>query len=107
MGFVGVGRVRQEAVPAADFELPDSDGKLHPALDLLSEGHYGRDAVEDAETCEYFVTVEWAHTVPLASAFNEVGLFGNQNSVCAPKTPKWRHTVERLKKVFPNFDEVE
>ena len=30
----------------------------------------------------------------------EVGLFGNQNTVCQPTTPKWRHTVERLKQVF-------
>jgi len=28
----------------------------------------------------------------------------NQNSVCAPKTPKWRHTVDRLKTLFPSWN---
>jgi hypothetical protein len=35
--------------------------------------------------------------VPLQDAVNEIGLFGNQNTVCKPVTPKWRQTVERLK----------
>ncbi|TFH85010.1 hypothetical protein EQG41_19240 [Billgrantia azerbaijanica] len=33
-------------------------------------------------------------------AFNEAGLFGNQNTVCKPTTPKWSHTVSRLKQVW-------
>lgn len=105
-GFVGVGRVREPAVPAAEFTLPGPDGEPQPALDVLTEGHYHRDFIDDLDKCEHFVTVEWADTVPLANAVNEVGLFGNQNSVCAPKTPKWRHTVERLKQAFPKFDTV-
>jgi hypothetical protein len=39
-------------------------------------------------------------TEPLVNAIKEVGLFGNQNSVCQPITPKWNHTVERLKQLF-------
>ncbi len=105
-GFVGVGRVRGTAVRAADFELRDADGTLHPALDLLTEANYHREFVDDQEKSEYFVAVEWVHTVPLAEGVNEVGLFGNQNTVCAPRTPKWRHTVERLKLAFPGFDNV-
>ena len=31
-------------------------------------------------------------------------MFGNQNTVCKPTTPKWRSTVERLKAHFPNFE---
>ncbi|MFN7321818.1 MAG: hypothetical protein ACK5TM_12425 [Methylobacterium sp.] len=50
---------------------------------------------------EYFVPVNWTHTVPLNQAVNELGLLGNQNTVCRPKTPKWRHTVERLKAIWP------
>jgi len=42
--------------------------------------------------------------LPEAQAINETGFFGNQNSVCKPATPKWRHTVERLKKHFTNWD---
>ena len=106
MGFVGVGRVRKAAVRAADFELPGPDGAPRPALDVLTEGHYHRDSVGDPEKSEYFVAVEWADSVPSSKAVNEVGLFGNQNTVCAPRTPKWRHTVERLKLAFPKFDFV-
>jgi hypothetical protein len=36
----------------------------------------------------------------IKSAFSEIGLFGNQNSVCKPITPKWNHTIERLKAVL-------
>ena len=42
--------------------------------------------------------------MPLAQAINEAGLFGNQNTVCAPKTSKWRHTIARLERAFPDFD---
>lgn len=34
----------------------------------------------------------------------EVGLFANQNTVCRPRTPAWRHTVERLKSRFPDWN---
>lgn len=27
-------------------------------------------------------------------------MFGNQNTVCKPVTPKWRWTVDRLKELF-------
>ena len=35
---------------------------------------------------------------------NDVGLFGNQNTVCKPTAPKWRSTVERLKERFTGVD---
>jgi hypothetical protein len=59
---------------------------------------------DDAEKSEYFVKVEWLDTLPRDKAFHEIGLFGNQNSVCQPVAASWRHTVERLKTVFPNWD---
>lgn len=105
-GYVGVGRVRGAAVRAADFELPGLGGAPRPALEVLTGGHYHREFAEDPEKSEYFVAVEWAETVPVTAAIREVGLFGNQNSVCAPRTPKWRHTIERLKVAFPRWDEV-
>jgi hypothetical protein len=45
-------------------------------------------------------------TVPESKAINEVGLFGNQNTVCQPTTPKWRHTVDRLKTYFTKWNET-
>jgi hypothetical protein len=61
--------------------------------------------VPHAVWIEYFVPIRWLQTVPLEKAVQEVGLFGNQNTVCKPTTPKWRFTVERLKEKFPNFDQ--
>lgn len=97
-GFVGVGRVTGPRVAAPDFFI---NGR--PALDVLKNGHYHREQEDDPDRCEYFVPVDWVDAVPVEQAFNEVGLFGNQNTVCKPTTPKWRATVERLKKAFPGF----
>jgi hypothetical protein len=93
-GFVGVGQVTGSRVAAKDFEI---DGK--PALDVL-QGNHLREHVDDPERCEYFVPVRWLHTVPEVQAVQEVGMFGNQNTVCQPKTPKWRTTVDQLKARF-------
>jgi hypothetical protein len=49
------------------------------------------------------VRVKWLHAVDTTHAFNEVGLFGNQNTVCQPRAAKWRHTVERLKAIFKGW----
>jgi hypothetical protein len=49
--------------------------------------------------------VSWLQTVPVEQVVQEVGMFGNQNTVCKPTTPKWRFTVDRLKERFSNFDQ--
>ena len=98
-GFVGMGEVTGKAMPSSEFVVT-VDGQEKPALSVLREAHYFRDKV-DTDKTEYFVPVRWTLTVPLNEAVNEVGLFGNQNTVCRPKTPKWRHTVERLKALWP------
>lgn len=105
-GFVGVGRVRGQPAAATDFTLPGPDGSDVPALNILTKASYHRQEADDPERCEYFVPVEWIDTVSIDQAINDVGLFGNQNTVCAPKTPKWRHTVDRLKLAFPAYDQV-
>ena len=102
-GFVGVGRVRSGAISAPEFTLSDDNGIARPALDILKSATYHREFVSDAETVEYFVAIDWSETRALSEAINEAGMFGNQNTVCAPKTPKWRSTVERLKSLFPNW----
>jgi hypothetical protein len=102
-GFVGVCRVRGQSEPAASFRLNTRKGEI-PALDLLKNGHYHRKQVKNRELCEYFVPVHWLQTVPLDQAIDEIGLFGNQNTICQPTAPKWRYTVDRLKDKFPNYD---
>lgn len=96
-GYVGV--VQEAVQPASDFRVHTEDGE-HLAMDVLKHGEQYKATANDPELSEYFVRVKWLHTVPAAKAFNELGLFGNQNTVCQPTTPKWRHTVERLKAVF-------
>ena len=78
-------------------------GSEVPVFDVLSNRYALRQKHGDSARAERFVRVEWLDTVPREKAFNEVGLFGNQNTVCKPNTPKWRHTVERLKTVFTNW----
>ena len=73
-------------------------------LEAAKGGTYHRELINDPERCEYFVPIQWLQTVPLERAVHEIGLFGNQNTVCKPTTPKWRSTVDRLKEKFPDFD---
>lgn len=93
-GFVGVGLVMGPRVAAKDFEI---EGR--PAFEVLKGDHFKQSA-DDREKSEYFVPVKWLHTVPEAAGVHEVGMFGNQNTVCKPVTPSWRTTVEQLKTRF-------
>jgi hypothetical protein len=102
-GFVGVGRVTGRAQRASTFEVNTPEGDI-PVLNVAKRGSYHRELVDDPERCEYFVPVRWLQTVPLERAVQEIGMFGNQNTVCKPTTPAWRSTVERLKENFPKFD---
>ena len=105
-GFVGVGLVQGEAVPAMDFVLPSPDGD-QPAFAVLNAGHYHEADAEDEELCEYFVPVRWLDHKPLDQAVHAPGMFGNQNTVCRPTAPKWRTTVEQLKAEFPGYKSAE
>ena len=102
-GFVGVCRAMGRAQPAATFKVTTPAGEF-PVLEVARGGSYHREFVSDPERCEYFVPVRWLQTVPLKEAVQEIGMFGNQNTVCKPTTPKWRSTVERLKERFPEFE---
>ncbi len=93
-GFVGVGKVLGTRTALNDFKI---EGR--PAIDVLN-ANYLRDRAQDPDRCEYFVPVEWLSVVDESEAVQEVGLFGNQNTVCRPKTQKWRTTVEFLKERF-------
>lgn len=95
-GFVGVGTATGRAQPITEFTI-----KGRPIRELAKRGNFHAEFDENAERCEYIVPVDWIQTVPLEQAVQEVGMFGNQNTVCKPTTPKWRSTVERLKHHFP------
>jgi hypothetical protein len=103
-GYVGVGRVTESVRRVDDFTVNTEAGE-QPALSVLKCTDHYKPEADNPAMAEYFVRVAWLDTVPEAQAVNEVGLFGNQNSVCQPTTPKWRHTVDRLKKYFPKWDD--
>lgn len=103
VGYVGVGCVTETIQSVNEFRVNTSGGE-RPALDVLSTAEKLRSTAADPDKAEYFVGIKWLDTVPEERAIKEVGLFGNQNSVCQPTAPKWRHTVERLKESFPNWN---
>jgi hypothetical protein len=102
-GYVGVGRVIEPVQPVSTFTVATPEGEK-PAMDVLQFGDHYRKNADNPELSEYFVRVKWLDVKDANHAINEVGLFGNQNTVCKPTAPKWRHTVERLKMRLPNWD---
>ena len=73
-------------------------------MDVLKFGAGYRNNADDPDKSEYFVPVKWLETRSEQEAVNEIGFFGNQNTVCKPTTPKWRHTVDKLKRIFLRWD---
>lgn len=102
-GYVGVGRVEAPSVQANEFKL-DTDAGAQLSLEVLTEADYHCANADDPEKTEYFVKINWLQTVPASQAFHEVGLFGQQHSVCKPTTPTWRLTTDRLKEHFTKWD---
>ena len=102
-GYVGVGRVAGRRQIAADVRVSTPDGD-RPVLDVIRDADRYRRNASDPDLAEYFVPVQWLDTPPEERAFKEVGLYGLQLTVCRPQVPKWRHTIERLKTVFTQWD---
>ena len=102
-GYVGVGIVKEAVQSVNDFKIKSPEGE-RSCLDVLQHARLYQQHANDREKAEYFVKVDWLDTVPTNKAIDEVGLFGNQNTVCQPTTPKWRHTVERLKTNFQKWN---
>ncbi len=97
VGYVGVGIVEGEATPANEFEIIDN-GRTISILALQTSANYGSRVNTDDQ--EFFVKVRWLKTFSRAEAYDELGFFGNQNTVCKPTAPRWRATVDRLKERF-------
>jgi len=98
-GYVGVGIVEAPAVKVDEFMVTTEQGEV-PILEAPIRTKYHREYVDDEDKAEYLVRVRWFRDVPMEEAKSELGFFGNQNTVCKPTTPKWNHTVERLKSLF-------
>lgn len=98
-GYVGVGKVIERVKKADQFYI-NIDGSEKNIYELDLHAHYHKENINDDDTAEYFVKVEWLIKVDRKDAIKELGFFGNQNSVCKPKTMRWEHTVNRLKEVW-------
>lgn len=90
VGYAGVGEVTSPAIVIDEFI---KDGKQ-------LEGHYHTAAEYGEDDADYCVGLRWIKAVTESEAVNEVGLFGNQNSVARPRAEKWKHTVNRLKSIW-------
>lgn len=102
-GYIGVARVTGRRQPAAEFQVKTGKGEsLY--VDVSEVEDRLRQYIDDPEMTEYFVPVEWIETRALDAAVQEIGFFGNQNTVCKPTSKKWRTTVERLKQIFRKWD---
>jgi hypothetical protein len=100
LGYVGVAKVVDKRVPVDEFLVDDDKGNKVPICSLdLAAAKMTRIA-DNPEKAEYLVRVKWIKNVLENEAIKEKGFFGNQNTVARPRTPKWDHTVERLKKRF-------
>ena len=97
-GYVGVGKVLSEPIKAKDYFV-SIDGQEKSIVEAGNASYHGEHDNDD-DDCEYFVPIEWIHTTELENAVREVGFFGNQNTVCRPRTPRWENTVAHLKQVF-------
>ena len=102
-GYVGVGQVLESVQPVSTFTVATPAGD-QLAMDVLQHGERYRAQADNPELAEYFVRVKWLDTCDASHGLDEVGLFGNQNTVCKPTTPKWRHTIDRLKARFAAWD---
>jgi hypothetical protein len=99
VGYVGVGVVIDTVRRLSDFTVDDGNERV-PYVEAPKESLLKLDNINDDDKSEYFVPVKWIKNVPLEQAASEIGYFGNQNTVCQPTTPKWSHTVQRLKTIW-------
>lgn len=99
-GYIGVGIVAGPRQTAREFLVTQKDGTqlLLASLDTVDPEVMA--GIDEPGKENYVVPVRWIKTIPISQAIKETGFFSNQNSACMPKTDKWVHTVERLKKRF-------
>ena len=95
-GYVGVGIVKEKAVPIREFYV-EHEGEQMPIIEApVKTQNFGKDA-DDIDLCNYMVSVDWIKTVPAEKAYWEKGLRANQNSAFKLKSS---FTLERLIKFF-------
>lgn len=95
-GYVGVGLVKDNAVPIQDFKVLLEDQEV-PILNAPLVAQNMAENADDLDLCEYLVRVEWLKAVPKDAAFWEKGLFAIQHTACRMTSS---FTIERLSQHF-------
>ena len=109
VGYVGVGRVLEKAIPIRDFKVDGVSIITEPLQDKKKEWFIDRlDLDENSEYCEYMVRVKWFKTIDEKDArriTKKSGLFYSQLSKASlDNQPK---TIKFLEKEFNlNFVEL-
>lgn len=95
-GYVGVGTVKEEAVPVKDFKVL-LDGNEISILDAPLVAPKMSENADDLDLCEYIVRIDWIKDVPRNEAYWEKGLFALQHTACRLTNS---FTIERLSQHF-------
>lgn len=95
-GYVGVGKVKEKAVPAKDFEV-EYNGENISILEAPTKSNGLDYKIDDLDDCFYFVKIDWIQTVDVKDAYWEKGLKANQNTAFKLRS---KYTIERLVKFF-------
>lgn len=100
-GYVGVGIVKETAVPVREFKITKNiensesatGAEQIPILDAPLKAPQMNDNADDLDLCEYLVRVEWIKTLPRNKAYWEKGLFAIQHTACRLSSS---FTIEKL-----------
>jgi hypothetical protein len=95
-GYVGVGTVKESALPIRDFKV-GIDGQEIPILEAPLEAPKMDENADDFNLSEYLVRIEWIKAVPRTEAYWEKGLFAIQHTACRMTSS---FTIERLSQHF-------
>ncbi|WKU21118.1 endonuclease NucS [Priestia megaterium] len=91
-GYVGIGRVIEEAKPIKDL-LINTEDRQEKLIDLPLQAEEMLHDLNDNELCEHVVLVEWIKHVPKEKAFWIKGLKANQNSAYKLRS---QYTIEKV-----------
>jgi hypothetical protein len=104
-GYVGVGIVKEPAVPVSEFKVDNSllvgsansSGEAIALLDAPLQAPNMGEHSDDPDLSEYVVRIDWIKAVPKSEAYWEKGLFAIQHTACRLAS---RFTIERLSQHF-------
>ncbi|MDY0267739.1 endonuclease NucS domain-containing protein [Trichloromonas sp.] len=95
-GYVGVGVVKEAAVPVSEFTVIH-EGNQIPILKMPLQAPQMNKNSEDPVLSEYLVRVDWLKAVPKSEAYWEKGFFALQHTACRLTSS---FTIERLSQHF-------